>query len=84
VEHHAIPAPTRLVAQVSPSLSGDVDLLAPAMLIEGIVYRARILDMAAIPVGLPGEIVMSADLDRDAILGAVDIILYGCPVGRPS
>jgi hypothetical protein len=47
------------------------------------VYRARLLDMTAIPVGLLGELGMSADPDRDAILGAVDIILYGYPVGRP-
>jgi hypothetical protein len=31
------------------------------LLIEGIVYRARLLDMTANPVGLLGELVMSAD-----------------------
>lgn len=83
VQHHAIPAVTRLVAPVSPPLPGDVDVLAPRLLIDGAEYRARLLDIGTVPVALLGETVMSAEGDRDAILGAVDVILHGYPVGLP-
>ncbi len=83
VQHHAIPAATRLVAPVSPPLPGDVDVLAPRLLVDGTEYRARVLDMSAVPCTLLGETISSLVADRDAILGAIDIILHGYPVGLP-
>ena len=81
VQHHAVPSVTRLAAPVSPSLPKDVDILAPRLVIEGITYRARILDISAVRVGLLGEKVTSLIADRDAILGAIDVILHDYPVG---
>jgi hypothetical protein len=83
LQHHAIPASTRLVAPVSPSLPGDVDILAPRLTIDGNDYRARLLDMSAVPVILLAEPVTSLVADRDAILCAIDIILHGRPIGLP-
>ena len=83
VQHHAIPAPTCLVAPVSPSLPGDVDVLAPRLLIDGVPFRARLLDMSAVPIAMLGDTVTSVVADRDAILGSIDVILHGYPAGRP-
>jgi CcdB protein len=83
VQHHAIPATTRLVAPVSPSIPGDVDVLAPRLQIDGTEYRARLLDMSAVPVSLIAETVASLLADRDAVLDAIDVILHGYPIGRP-
>jgi hypothetical protein len=84
VQHHDIPATTLLAAPVTPPLPGDVDVLAPRLAINGAEHRARILDLSAVPRRLIGETVMAAVPHTDAILGAMDIILYGYPVGRPS
>jgi len=78
-QHHAVPSATRLVAPVSPSLPGDVDVLAPRLLIEDTEYRARVLDISSVPVTLLGETVMSLVADRDAIMNAIDVILHGYP-----
>jgi hypothetical protein len=83
VQHHAIPSATRLVAPVSPPFSGDVDVLAPRLTIGGAEYRARVLDMGAVPVSMLGETVASLIADRDAIMNAIDVILHGYPVGLP-
>ena len=83
VQHHAIPSATRLVAPVSPPLSGDVDVLAPRLVIDGNEYRARVLDISAVPVELLGESVASLAAERDAIMNAIDVVLYGYPVGVP-
>jgi hypothetical protein len=79
-QHHAIPATTRLAAPLSPPLPGEVDLLAPPVRIEGVEHRARMLDIAAVPAALLGEVVAPAAGDADAILGALDVILRGYPV----
>jgi CcdB protein len=68
---------------VSLSLPGDVDVLAPRLIIFGAHYRARILDMTAVPVALLGETIASASAYRDAIMNAIDVILHGYPVGIP-
>jgi len=83
VQHHAIAGTTRLAAPVSPSLARDVDVLAPRLRVDGKEYRARILDITAVPVTMLGETVASATGDADAILGAIDVILRGYPVGIP-
>ena len=83
VQHHLIPATTRLVAPVSLPLPGDVDVLAPRLLVDDKEYRARLLDMTAVPVTLLGETVASAVSDRDAIVNAIDMIFHGYPVGIP-
>jgi hypothetical protein len=83
VRHHAIPATTRLVAPVSPPIPGDVDILAPRLLVDGAEYRARLLDISAVPVSLIAETVASLVADRDAVLDAIDVILHGYPIGRP-
>jgi hypothetical protein len=83
VQHHAIPAITRLVAPVSPPLAGDLDVLAPRLLIRDKPYRARLLDMNAVRVSLLGLTVASATDQSDAILDAIDVILRGYPVGLP-
>jgi hypothetical protein len=83
VQHHAIPSATRLVAPVSLPLPGDVDVLAPRLMINGIEHRARVLDISAVPVQSLGEVVASLLTDRDAIMNAIDVILHGYPVGMP-
>jgi hypothetical protein len=83
VQHHAIRATTRLVAPVSPPIPGDVDVLAPRLLVDGAEYRVRLLDISAVPVSLIAETVTSLLADRDAILDAIDVILHGYPIGRP-
>jgi len=80
VQHHAIQSATRLVAPVSLPLHGDVDVLAPRLLINGTQYRARVLDISAIPVTLLGETVASLAADRDAIMNAIDVVLHGYQV----
>ena len=84
LQHHDIPGPTLLAAPVTASMPGDVDVLAPPLIIRGEVYRARILDMSAVPRGTLSEHVASAATDCDAIMGALDIILHGYPVGASS
>jgi hypothetical protein len=49
VQHHDIPATTLLAAPVTPPLPGDVDVLAPRLTIDGADYRARLLDISAVP-----------------------------------
>lgn len=82
LQHHDIPASTMLAAPVTLPLAGDLDILAPGLTIDGKEYRARLLDMSAVPRGVLGETVISATEESDAILGAIDIILHGYPVGR--
>ena len=83
VQHHAISSATRFVAPVSPSLPGDVDVLAPRLMIDGTEYRARVLDISAVSMTLLGETVASMVRDRDAIMNAIDVILHGYSVGIP-
>lgn len=83
IQHHNIAAATRLAAPVSPPLPDDVDVLAPSLLVGSDAYRARILDISAVPVALLGETVASAAASVDAIMGAIDVILRGYPVGIP-
>ncbi len=81
VQHPAIPSPTCLVALVTPSASGDVDILAPRLTFDGVVYRARVLDLSAIQVTLLGEAVASLIADRDSVMNAIAVILHGYPAG---
>jgi hypothetical protein len=83
LQHHDIPATTLLAAPVTLPLPGDVDVLAPRLIIGGSEHRARILDISAVPRSMLGETVTSASDQADAILSAVDIILHGYPAGRP-
>jgi hypothetical protein len=83
VQHHDIPAPTLLAAPITASLPGDVDVLAPRLVIDGMEYRARLLDVSAVPRRMIGETVVAAATESDTILCAFDIILHGYPVGRP-
>jgi hypothetical protein len=53
------------------------------MNVDGTEFRARLLDMAAIPRALLMETVASAATEADAITYAMDIIFGGYPVGRP-
>jgi hypothetical protein len=59
-------------------------MLAPRLIIAGNERRARLLDINAVPAAVRGDTVMSASVSRDAILDALDIILYGYPVGVPN
>jgi hypothetical protein len=83
LQHHDIPATTRITAPVTLPLSGDVDILAPRINIEGIEHRIRLLDLGAIPCVMFTDIVISASDKADAIADALDILLHGYPVGRP-
>jgi hypothetical protein len=83
VQHHDIPASTLLAAPVTLPVRGDFDVLAPSLVIGGTDYRARLLDISAVPRRFVGETVLSADSEAAAILDAIDIILHGYPVGRP-
>nr|WP_294546661.1 hypothetical protein [uncultured Rhodopila sp.] len=64
-------------------MPGDVDVLATPVPIGGAEYRVRLLDMSAVPVALLGETVLPLAGERDAVLGAIDVILHGYPIGRP-
>ena len=81
LQHHNVPAATLLAAPVTLPLAGDVDVLAPRLSIDGVEYRVRILDMSAVPRGMLSGTVASAGDNADAIMGALDIILHGYPVG---
>jgi hypothetical protein len=83
VQHHEIPASTLLAAPITLPVDGDVLVLAPRLIIGGTEYRARLLDISAVPRMLVGDTVSSADAEATAILNAIDIILHGYPVGRP-
>ena len=83
IQHHDVPAATRIVAPITPSLPGDLDVLAPRLRVGTEEYRVRMLDMSAVPRGLLGSVMGSAIADRDAIMRALDIILHGYPVGLP-
>ncbi len=49
-------------------------------MIDGVLYRVRILDIGAVPVTLLGETVVSMASDRDPVLAAIDFVLHGYPV----
>jgi hypothetical protein len=83
LQHHDIPASTRLAAPVTLPLPGDVDVLAPRLTIDATEYRARVLDMSAVPRAMLADTVASAAGDADTIMGALDIILHGYPVCLP-
>ncbi len=83
VQHHDIPASTLLAAPVTLPIDRDFEILAPRLVIGGTDYRARLLDISAVPRSFVGETVLSADSEAGAILDAIDIILHGYPVGRP-
>jgi hypothetical protein len=83
VQHHDIPSTTLLAAPVTPSPPGDVDVLAPPLIVEGMACRIRLLDIRAVPRRLIGDTVVAATGESDAILSAIDVILHGYPVGRP-
>jgi|GEM_PF-3426059 hypothetical protein len=84
LQHHDISAAPRLAAPVTLPLPGDVDVLAPRLTIDGTAYRARMLDMSAVPRAMLADTVASAADDADAIMGALDIILHGSSVGLPG
>jgi hypothetical protein len=83
LQHHDIPASTRLAAPVTPSQAVDVAVLSPLLIVAGRQYRARLLDTAAVNAAVLGESVESASDQSDAIMNALDIILHGYPVGLP-
>ncbi len=84
IQHHDVPSETRISAPVTLPLPGDVDVLAPRVTLDGVEYRVRLLDMAAVPKGVLSNAVGSAANDADAIMGALDVVLHGYPVGRPG
>ena len=83
LQHHDVPAPTRLAAPVTPSLPDDVDILAPRIIIAGQELRVRLLDTSAVSRTLFTEIEASATDIADSISAALDLILHGYPVGPP-
>ena len=83
LQHHDVPSATRIVAPLTPPGPGDHDAIAPRVSVDGAEFRARLLDMAAIPRALLLETVASAAAEADAIIDAMDIIFGGYPIGRP-
>jgi hypothetical protein len=83
LQHHTVPSATVLAAPITLPLPGDVDVLAPRLSFDGVEHRVRILDMSAISRGMLAGTVASAGDEADAIMGALDIILHGYPVGVP-
>ncbi len=83
LQHHDVPAPTRLAAPVTPALPGDVDVLAPRISIGGQEFRVRLLDTSAVSRTLFTEVEASATEISDSISASLDIILHGYPVGLP-
>jgi hypothetical protein len=83
LQHHDIPSATRIVAPLTLPGPGDHDAIAPRVIVDGDEYRARLLDMAAVPRPLLLETVASAAAEADAITYAMDVIFGGYPVGRP-
>ena len=82
LQHHLVPAETRIVAPVVPASSEPATLLAPRLAIEGAPYRAILLNLTAIRLSLLGQPVEAA-VDEDAIAAALDAIFRGYPVGLP-
>ena len=83
LQHHDIPASTRLAAPLALSQAADVAILSPLLIVEGEQYRARLLDIAAVSVAQLRETIESATDQSDAIMYALDMILHGYPVGLP-
>ncbi len=83
LQHHDVPSTTRIIAPLTLPQRGDHDGVAPLVDVEGTVYRARLLDLAAFPRSVLLETVASAEAASDAIVQALDVIFGGYPVGRP-
>jgi hypothetical protein len=83
LQHHDVPSMTRLAAPLTPPLPGDYDGVAPPVDVDGVAYRARLLDMAAYPRSVLLETVDAADQSADAITHALDVIFSGYPIDRP-
>ena len=84
LQHHDIPGPNRLAAPVSLAGAGVSSFVAPCVHVKGTEYRVRLLDMSPVPRTMLTAIVTSAAEERDAIMNALDTVLYGYPVGRPT
>jgi hypothetical protein len=82
VQHHDITSKTKLSAPLVPPNASDRGILAPRIVVDGMVLVARILDIAPVPLELLGEVLASAEAERDAIRFAVDTVLNGDNMGR--
>ncbi|MFL5257034.1 MAG: hypothetical protein ACJ8AI_29925 [Rhodopila sp.] len=71
-----------LVAPLTLPVCGDVDVLAPPLIIGGVLHRVRLLNIGATPHPFVRDTIMSAADDADATMSALDIILHSCPAGR--
>src|SRR5947209_12191547 len=49
IQHHEIPSARVLIVPVTLPVRGDVDALAPPLMTDGVLHRARLLDIGAIP-----------------------------------
>ncbi|MDA8249266.1 MAG: CcdB family protein [Rhodospirillales bacterium] len=83
IQHHLVPAVSRIVAPVVPAGGRPATLLAPRLDIGRVAHRAVLLEMSAVLLGMIGEVVGSALADSDAIGDALDAIFRGYPVGLP-
>jgi hypothetical protein len=81
LQHHDIPATTRLVAPLWRP-QGDAGVVSPRLVVDGSEYRVRLLDTSPVSTAQLGETVASALSDRDNITDAIDRLLFGYPIGR--
>lgn len=82
LQHHIVESQTRIVAPVVPAGPDEATLLAPAVEAGGTRYRAMLLDMTSVPLGLLGQVV-DGSVNPDHITAAVDALFRGYPVGLP-
>lgn len=83
IQHHVVPAASRIVAPLMPAGAGAATLLAPHVQVDRASYYALLLEMASVPLRLIAEAVGSAEVHADAIGNALDAIFRGYPVGLP-
>jgi hypothetical protein len=83
LQHHIVPASSRIAATLRPAAGRSAELLLPLVELHEGVYNLDPLDLAAMPMVIMGDIVGSALDQADAITDGLDAIFRGHPVGLP-
>ena len=80
LQHHLVGGPTRICAPMIPGQL-DVNVLLPATPVNGLQHHAVLLNMAAVPLTLLGEVVgtgLADDISR-----GLEAIFSGLPAWLP-
>lgn len=85
LQHHVVGGPTRICAPVVPRAKGagtlEPNVLLPTVEINGVPHHAVLLNMAAVPLTMLGNVVGSG-LDEDIGRG-LEAIFSGMPAWLP-